>query len=109
MKPDFRAETLVATLPFPIRAGGLFKFTSYTSSRLHLNIGHLPLQGLDPRHFVQTKGQFPSLSSADGISVHLTDVCDLGSELKVGGDATSSYSGAVLCLLLRVIVRHAVH
>jgi hypothetical protein len=23
MKPDFRAETLVATLPFPIRAGGL--------------------------------------------------------------------------------------
>ena len=73
----------------------VFKFDASTAAWLQSNIGQGALQGLNPRHFIDPKGQLARLSSGSRLLVDCTDVFNFGFEGWVGGDWASSGSGGV--------------
>lgn len=53
------------------------------ASRLHWNIWHLALNGLNPRHFIETEGQLPLLSSLNRKLIDGANVVHFGLKLWV--------------------------
>jgi hypothetical protein len=63
----------------------VLKLHLFTPSRLHVQIGHGPLQGLNAGHLVEAIGQFAALSSLGGLLIDLADVGDFGGKLRIWG------------------------